>query len=134
VEWLEDIPSHWEQLALARVLAQPITDGPHTTPEFIDEGVPFLSVDGIQNNQLVFDGCRSISTEDHKEFSRKALPKRDDILMGKAASVGKIARVKVDFEFSIWSPLALIRPNRYQCFPAFLERGWAVSSSCPYML
>jgi type I restriction enzyme S subunit len=32
-------------------------------------------------------------------------------LLGKAASVGKVAFVDVDFIFSVWSPLALLRPK-----------------------
>jgi type I restriction enzyme S subunit len=109
VEWLGEVPEHWEVRRLKNVLHQPITDGPHLTPEFIADGVPFLSVDAIQDGELNFAACRFISAVDHAEFKRKAAPRRDDILMGKAASTGKIARVKVDTEFSIWSPLALIR-------------------------
>lgn len=121
VEWLGEVPAHWGVLRLKNVLAQKVTDGPHTTPVFIAEGVPFLSVDGIQNGELVFDGCRFVSGEDHAEFKRKASPRRDDLLMGKAASTGKIARVKVDFDFSIWSPLALIRIKRNEALPEFVE-------------
>ncbi|PPT63353.1 hypothetical protein XarbCFBP8130_12255 [Xanthomonas arboricola] len=80
-----------------------------------------MSVDGIQDGELVFEGCRFISQRDHDEFSRKAAPRANDILMGKAASVGKIARVKTDAEFSIWSPLALIRVSRDSCLPEFAE-------------
>ena len=120
-EWLGKVPEHWQALALSRVLAAPVTDGPHTTPEFLDDGVPFLSVDGIQNGKLYFEGCRYVSFEDHKEFSKKAAPKYNDLLMGKAASIGKIARVTENIEFSIWSPLALIRVNESQCSPEFLE-------------
>ena len=121
VDWLGELPEHWQALALSRVLATPVTDGPHTTPEFLDDGVPFLSVDGIQDGKLFFDGCRYVSLEDHKEFSKKAAPKYNDLLMGKAASIGKIARVTENIEFSIWSPLALIRVNEEQCSPEFLE-------------
>lgn len=120
-EWLGKVPEHWQALALSRVLAAPVTDGPHNTPEFLDNGVPFLSVDGIQDGKLYFEGCRYVSFEDHKEFSKKAAPKYNDLLMGKAASIGKIARVTENIEFSIWSPLALIRVNERQCNPEFLE-------------
>lgn len=127
VEWLGRLPEHWAAIRLKNVLAQRITDGPHLTPVFVAEGVPFLSVDGIQNGELTFDSCRYISQEDHVEFSKKVQPQRDDLLMGKAASTGKIARVKVDFEFSIWSPLALIRVDSQAVLPDFVE--YALKSS-----
>lgn len=123
VEWLGDVPEHWEVIRLKNALQCRITDGPHTTPVFVDEGVPFLSVDGIQDGELKFDGCRFISETDHEEYRRKARPQKDDLLMGKAASTGKIARVKVDFEFSIWSPLALIRLDPKVSNPVFYEQS-----------
>lgn len=121
VKWLESMPEHWVVVRLKNVLSQRITDGPHTTPLFTNEGLPFLSVDAIQGGELRFNGCRYVSEEDHADFCRKAKPRRGDLLMGKAASTGKIARVKVDFEFSIWSPLALIRLNQDACDPSFAE-------------
>ena len=120
-EWLGELPETWEVRRLKNVLACPVTDGPHTTPEFVYEGVPFLSVDGIQNGELQFDGCRFVSVEDHKQFTKKVAPKRGDVLLGKAASTGKIAQVKVDFEFSIWSPLALLRADPKAISSTFLE-------------
>lgn len=121
VEWLGEIPADWSVRRLKTLISEPITDGPHETPDFLIDGVPFLSVDGIQEGELVFEGCRYISEAAHREYRRKCAPRRDDILLGKAASTGKIARVKVDFEFGVWSPLALIRPNEVEVWPTFLE-------------
>ena len=119
--WIGDIPSSWQKYRLKNTLKKRITDGPHLTPEFIDEGIPFLSVDGIQEGELVFEGSRFISKDDYFEFSKKAKPEPNDILMGKAASTGKIARVKVDFDFSIWSPLALIKIDDKRFSPSYIE-------------
>jgi type I restriction enzyme S subunit len=121
IEWLGEVPVNWSTKRLKNIIRASITDGPHTTPVFIDSGVPFLSVDGIQNGELVFDKCRYISQEDHKEYKKKADIENGDILLGKAASIGKVARVKVDFEFSIWSPLALIKPNLNKVLAPYLE-------------
>ncbi|WP_170075007.1 restriction endonuclease subunit S [Paraclostridium dentum] len=121
VEWIGKIPSHWEKIELKHIIKEKITDGPHETPEFIDEGVPFLSVDGIVDGDLVFDGCRYISTKSHNEYIKKCKPEYNDILFGKSASVGKVARVKENIEFSVWSPLALIKPDENIVNPVFLE-------------
>ncbi|MDV6326863.1 restriction endonuclease subunit S [Idiomarina sp. Sol25] len=116
-----ELPSQWKLISLGWVLESPVTDGPHSTPQFLEEGVPFLSVDGIQEGSLVFENCRYISREDHTEFKKKAAPKAGDILLGKAASVGKVALVTDSApEFSIWSPLALIRAIQNKCIAKFL--------------
>ena len=121
IESIGIVPEHWNVVRLKKVIKEKITDGPHETPDFIDDGIPFLSVDGIQDGELIFEGCRYISPEAHCEYQKKCIVEKDDVLMGKAASTGKIARVKVAFEFNIWSPLALIKPNRNRITPTFLE-------------
>jgi len=120
VLWTSEIPEGWSIHKIKFLLSVPITDGPHESPEFIEEGIPFLSVDSIQEGEIIFEGCRYISKEDHIRYKIKCNPKKNDIFMGKAASIGKIARVKVDFPFNIWSPLALLRTNQ-KINPAFFE-------------
>ncbi len=121
IEWIGEIPKDWEVKKLKYCLRAKITDGPHETPEFLSDGIPFLSVDGIQKGELVFDDCRKISEEDFIRYQQKCKIEKNDILMGKAASIGKIAQVKTDIQFTIWSPLALIKPSFEVLNPTFLE-------------
>lgn len=101
----------WKEVAIKKVVQTPVTDGPHMTPVFLDDGVPFLSVNNLIDGKIDFSDLRYISVLDHEEFSKKCKPQKEDILLGKAASVGKVALVETDTEFNIWSPLALIRVN-----------------------
>lgn len=121
VEWIGQVPKHWARAAIKHILSEPITDGPHETPVFLNEGVEFLSVDGIQDGELVFEGKRFISYEDHARFCKKAKPQINDVLVGKSASVGKVARVKTSNDFNVWSPLAILRSDPTKCNPAYLE-------------
>ena len=121
LEWLSQVPNEWNYSPIKFLLRRKISDGPHESPTFIDEGIPFLSVDGIQNGELIFENCRYVSEDDHNRFQQKCSVEKNDVLMGKAASIGKIARVKVSFDFSVWSPLAIIKPNKAKLFPVFLE-------------
>lgn len=122
VEWFGDVPEHWEILALKRIVDIPVTDGPHETPEILDEGIPFVSAEAIKNDKIDFTKIRGfISIEDHKKYSLKYKPHRDDIYVIKSgATTGNIAMVETDDEFNIWSPLAAIRPNQKVSFPRFL--------------
>ena len=43
VEWLGEVPEHWDVCAIKHIVSTPITDGPHETPSFPDEGIPFVS-------------------------------------------------------------------------------------------
>ncbi len=113
VEWLGEVPKHWEIMPIKFALDMPITDGPHSTPIFYDEGIPFLSAESVKDGSLDFDKKRGyISKEDHAIFSLKYKPKYGDVYMVKSgATTGKVARVKTYEEFNIWSPLAVFRPK-----------------------
>lgn len=100
----------WSCDDLRDLVRTPVTDGPHTTPVFVDSGVPFLSVNNLVGNRIDFTDLRFITKEDDQLFARKCKPQRGDVLLGKAASVGKVAIVDDDLDFNIWSPIALIRP------------------------
>jgi type I restriction enzyme S subunit len=123
VEWLDQYPAHWTGLPLKRWVATKITDGPHETPELVTEGVDFISAEAVSNGRIDFDKRRGfISPDLHTYYCRKCKPIRDDILICKSgATTGKLARLNVDVEFSVWSPLALVRANRSRILPGFLE-------------
>jgi len=113
IEWLGDVPAHWEVLPLKRVVSIPITDGPHETPQFIDEGVPFVSAEAVSSGSINFSKVRAcISEEDNARYSLKYAPKLHDIYMVKSgATTGITAIVEDRTDFNIWSPLAVIRCN-----------------------
>jgi type I restriction enzyme, S subunit len=106
---LPDSSGEWEVKAIRDIVSMPITDGPHLTPKFLTDGIPFLSVNNLVNNRIDLQSLRFISKADHLEFSKKCKPRKGDILFGKAASVGMVALIETDMELNIWSPLALIR-------------------------
>jgi len=114
VEWIGKVPEHWGVSPIKRIVDTPVTDGPHETPEILDEGVPFVSAEAIRDNKINFERKRGfISEYDHRRYSLKYHPKRDDIYMIKSgATTGNLAIVETDEEFNIWSPLAVIRVHQ----------------------
>ena len=114
VEWLGEVPAHWDVLPLKRWVSTKITDGPHETPDFSPTGISFVSAEAMVGGGIDFRRRRGfISREQHEAYCRKCRPQRDDIFMCKSgATTGKVAIVETDDEFSVWSPLALIRVNR----------------------
>lgn len=112
VEWLGEVPAHWDVLPIKRLTKIPITDGPHETPTWVDEGVPFISAEAVSTGEIDFDKARFISEADHHRYSKKYHPEKNDIFMVKSgATTGVTAIVRTDRDFNIWSPLAVIRCN-----------------------
>jgi type I restriction enzyme S subunit len=111
IEWLGEVPEHWGVRAIKHVVSTPVTDGPHETPNFPDEGIPFVSAEAVSSGKIDFTKIRGyISEVDHLRYSEKYCPQRGDIYMVKSgATTGVTAIVETDIEFNIWSPLAVIR-------------------------
>lgn len=111
----------WEQRKLLDILEQPVTDGPHETPNLVKKGIPFISAEAIINNQIDFSKKRGyISVEYNKQCNKKYAPKIYDVYMVKSGStVGKVAILETNRIFNIWSPLAAMRVN-HKNSPYFL--------------
>ena len=120
--WLGQIPIDWRLVAIKRLVSTKISDGPHETPELTDTGAQFISAEAIKNGQIDFNLRRGfISWELHEQYCRKCKPQNHDIFVVKSgATTGNVAYVNVDFEFSIWSPLALIRCDERIAFYKFV--------------
>lgn len=110
--WLKQIPKHWTTAKLLYVLRSKISDGPHETPNYVDKGIPFISLDSLNDGKTIdFTGCKRFITEDdYERYSLKTTLEKGDILFSKAASIGKTAIVG-DEKFMVWSPLAIIKNN-----------------------
>lgn len=120
--FFQDLPTGWRAPALKHLLSTPITDGPHETPEFIADGVPFVSAEAIKAGRVDFDRKRGyISAELHSLYCQKVKPRRDDIFMVKSGNTtGAVAIVETDDEFSVWSPLAVLRVDPSKVLARFL--------------
>lgn len=123
-EWFGDIPVDWDVCKTLFVLSMPITDGPHTTPELYDTGVPFVSAEAVScgNGKIDFSHIRGyISEEFYQECCQKYIPKINDIYMIKSgATTGKVAVVDTEDKFTIWSPLAVFRVNEELMYYKYL--------------
>jgi type I restriction enzyme S subunit len=99
-----------------------ITDGTHVTPKYVAKGVPFLSVKDVKETGLLFDNCRYISEEEHRELTKRYKPERGDVLYTKVGTTGIAKAVDVDREFSIFVSVALLKLKHEMITPEYLER------------
>lgn len=124
IDWSGTIPEEWNVTSTLNVLSMPITDGPHTTPELFDHGIPFVSAEAISTGKgkINFSHIRGyISNDFYNECCKKYIPKLNDIYMIKSgATTGKVSIVDTDKIFNIWSPLAVFRCNVNRMKPLFL--------------
>jgi type I restriction enzyme S subunit len=113
-------PKGWEVKPLSEVCLK-ITDGTHQGPKFIDEGVPFLLVSNIVNNQINFDVKKHISEEEYKVLTRTTAIEKGDILYTSVGSYGNPAIVLDSRKFCFQRHIAHLKPNHSVINVVFLH-------------
>lgn len=110
IDWIGEVPEHWDVMKLLYCLRQPICDGPHETPNLVENGVPFISIDSLNDTKEIdlTKASKFISEEDYRNYMKKAKLENGDVLFTKAATIGKTAIVG-DEHFMVWSPLAILK-------------------------
>lgn len=121
VEWISEIPVDWKRTSLLNNLRTFITDGPHETPKLVDAGIPFISVDSLNDSEDIDLSVvkKFISKEDYNLYQKKTHLEKGDILFSKSATIGKTAILKSE-KCMVWSPIAVIKPNNERCLTKYL--------------
>lgn len=115
------LPSDWKQVLLGDVTTKKITDGTHKTPVYVDKGIPFITATNINNNRIDFSDCKFITENEHAFLIKRCKPEFGDVLLSKVGTLGLVAKVTINFEFSIFVQVALIKPNRSLIDSGYLE-------------
>ncbi len=90
-------------------LTSSVRDGPHFSPKYADEGVPFISGGNIRPEGIDFSSTKFITPELHAELSKRCKPEPGDLLYTKGGTTG-IARVNTETrEFNVWVHVAVLR-------------------------
>ena len=101
------IPNTWSWCSLSQI-TKLITDGTHKTPNYVEKGIPFISIANISSG--VYDGkSKFISIEEHNSLITRCKPEHNDILLCRIGTLGKPYVNKLQFDFSIFVSLALIK-------------------------
>ena len=110
IEWIGNIPEQYN-LSKLKYYAKYITDGTHSTPEYIAEGVPFLSIKDISAGKLDFSDTKYISQKQHEELSKHAPIEKGDILFTRIGTLGVSVIVNIDIAFDIFVSVGLLKPK-----------------------
>lgn len=105
---LPGFDGEWEVKKLGE-LCSFIGDGTHYTPKYVDNGVPFYSVENVVANN--FSDVKHITIEEHKSLIKRCKPETGDILMTRIGTLGITKLIDWDIDASIYVSLALLKPN-----------------------
>ena len=95
-----------------------IYDGTHETPNYVEKGVKFVSVENISN---LLDTTKFIPESDYNKYKIK--PKYNDVFMTRIGDIGTSSIYKSDEELAYYVSLALLRTkDNHILIPDYLNQ------------
>lgn len=101
-----------------------LLDCVHKTPSAQPVGLPYISIPQMRGGELDPNDARKISHADFYEWTKKANPRKNDIVLSRRCNPGETAYVRGNFEFALGQNLVLLRSNGMHVKPEFLR--WLV--------
>ncbi len=92
------LPEGWNIVKLESICNK-ITDGTHVTPEYLEKGIPFISVKNLTNGNIDFTSVKYISEKQYRQLTKMSKPEVGDILYTKVGTFGIARRIKINREF-----------------------------------
>lgn len=113
VEWIGNIPEHWEVKKLKYVTSK---TGSGVTPSgggttYLDSGIPLLRSQNILFGKIELNGVAYISEKTHQEMKNSQVKRGDILLNITGGSIGRCHYVDFDLELNVNQHVCIVRPN-----------------------
>ena len=122
VEWLGDVPEHWEVLAISK-LTQKITNGyvGPTRDILVKQGVPYVQATHIKRGNVNFDDAYFVTDTWSKKHSKSILKKGDVLVVQTGAGTGDIGLVTEREEDYNCHALIILQPRTNLILGSYLS-------------
>src|SRR6266496_1435993 len=115
--------SKWPTLSLREASVE-LIDCDHRTPPASEDGYPYIAIPQLRGGRIDLSDVRHIKREDFVEWTRKAKPTANDVILSRRCNPGETATVPPDLEFALGQNLVLLRADGTEVYPPFLR--WLV--------
>jgi type I restriction enzyme S subunit len=115
--------SEWPTLSL-REASVTLIDCDHRTPPPSETGYPYVAIPQLRGGRIDLSDVRRISREHFVEWTRKAKPSANDVVLSRRCNPGETASVPAELEFALGQNLVLLRADGTKVYPPFLR--WLV--------
>ncbi len=105
-----------------------LIDCDHRTPPPVanGSGYPYIAIPQLKEGRIDLSDVRRISAEDFRDWTRKAKPQEDDVILSRRCNPGETAHVPAGLDCALGQNLVLLRSDGTKVFPPFLR--WLVRS------
>jgi type I restriction enzyme S subunit len=113
----------WRPMTL-RAANVTLIDCDHRTPPATEDGYPYVAIPQMRGGRIELAGARRISREHYLEWTRKAKPSANDVVLSRRCNPGETAVAPAGAEFALGQNLVLLRADGTKVYPPFLR--WLV--------
>lgn len=97
-----------------------IVDCEHKTAPTQETGYPSIRTPNIGRGNLILDKVKRVSEETYTKWTKRAIPKTDDLILAREAPVGNVAIIPRNLKVCLGQRTVLIRPNKNKIHPHYL--------------
>ena len=101
-----------------------LIDCDHRTPPAADTGYPYVAIPQLRDGRIDLSDVRRIKHGHFLEWTRKAKPSANDVILSRRCNPGETAVAPPDLEFALGQNLVLLRADGTKVYPPFLR--WLV--------
>ena len=120
VEWLGEVPAHWEVLALKRMLTRLVDCEHKTAPVVADSNYYVVRTAAVRGGVLHWEGTYYTDNISYRGWTKRCIPKHGDVIFTREAPAGEACLVPEDRLVCLGQRTVLLRPKRTRYDPSFL--------------
>ena len=97
-----------------------IVDCEHKTAPTQEIGIPSIRTPNIGRGRLILDGVNRVSEETYEEWTKRAKPQHEDLILAREAPIGNVALIPKGLRVCLGQRTVLIRPSKNVVNPHYL--------------
>ncbi|CAI0999210.1 EcoKI restriction-modification system protein HsdS [Serratia plymuthica] len=120
VEWLGEVPEHWDEIKLKYITTK-IIDAEHKTAEYFDDGEYLVCrTTNVKNGKLNLDGGLYTNLDTYTKWIKRGKPEAGDILFTREAPAGEACVYSGDIPLCLGQRMVLFKLNLSRVVPEFV--------------
>lgn len=97
-----------------------IIDCPHSTPKWLNSGIPVIRNFNIKNGLLDLKEPYFVDEDTYLARTKRAIPQYQDLIISREAPMGEVCLVPENFKCCLGQRLVLLKVNKNICNPYYL--------------
>ncbi len=120
VEWLGEVPEHWEQVKLKHI-ASSIIDTEHKTAPYFEQGKYLVCrTTNVRNGELRLEGGKYTNEQAYLQWTQRGKPENGDILFTREAPAGEACVYDGKVPLCLGQRMVLFKLRKNKVLPKFV--------------